>query len=152
MANDSMPLSARNTLNPSQLAQLQLMMLHQRTMTLLMLPPPSHSQPVRICKPTTAAAALKVTVPKQPSKKGLAAQAKLQKEEVEKKNIQAMAVCEAKKTSNHWDLKKPCCCCHLSMPLLLQDLKKFLELLGPWLPSQRVVVQWMLMIMGWKIF
>ena len=66
-----------------------------------MLPPPSHSQPVRICKPTTAAAALKVTVPKQPSKKALAAQAKLQKEEVKKKDIQAMAVYEAKKKSNH---------------------------------------------------
>ena len=58
--------------------------------------PPSRSQPVHACKPTATAAALKVTVPKQPSKKALAAQAKQQKEEVKKKNIQAIAVYEEK--------------------------------------------------------
>ena len=55
--------------------------------------PPSRSQPVHAHKPT--ATTLKVTVPKQPSKKALAAQAKQQKEEV-KKNIQAIAVYEEK--------------------------------------------------------
>ena len=65
-------------------------------------PPSSHSLPICTCKPTAAAAAalkattLKASVPKQPSKKVLAAQAKLQKEEVMKKSIQALAIYEKK--------------------------------------------------------
>ena len=64
--------------------------------------PPSRSRPVRIRKPTAAAAAaleaaaLVASIPKQPSKKALAAQAKVQKEEAIKKSIQALAAYEKK--------------------------------------------------------
>ena len=59
--------------------------------------PSACSCPVHICKPTAAtAAAVEASIPKQPSKKVLAAEAKLQKEEARQKSIQALAIYETK--------------------------------------------------------